>query len=106
VLNLEADSGALVLFEGTHVVLLFVERLEATMTDLRGGIDELELDLLEVLSLVVDVEWLSEADGSLADAHARALDHEEVVLDLTVVGEATNGVDRLDGDVGGGGTIV
>merc|ERR1719219_3384481 len=106
VLNLEADGGALVLFEGTHVVLLLVERLEATVSDLRGGIDKLELDLLEVLSLVVHVERLSEADGSLSDAHARAFDHEEVVLDLTVVGEAADGVDRLDGEIGGGGAIV
>lgn len=76
------------------------------MSDLRGGIDELELDLLEVFSLVVHVEWLSEADGSLSDAHARTLDHEEVVLDLAVMGEAADGVDRLDGEIGGGGAIV
>jgi len=101
-MDLEADGGALVLLEWTHVVLLLFEGLEATVTNLRGGIDEFEFDLLEVLSFVVDVEWLSEADRALSDTHARALDHQEVVLDLTVVREAANWVDRFDGDVGGG----
>jgi len=103
---LEADGGALVLFERTHVVLFLFEGLEATVADLRGGIDEFELDLLEILSLVVHVHWSSQADGALADTHAGALDHEEVVLDLAVMREAANWVDRFDGDVGGGGTIV
>jgi len=76
------------------------------VTELGGGIDALEVDLLQVLSLVVNQEWLSEENGSLSDAHARSLDHDEVVLDLTVVWEATNGVDALLGQVGLGGTVV
>jgi len=103
---LEADSGTLVLFERTHVVLFLFEGLEATVSDLRGGIDEFELDLLEILSLGVNVHWSSQTDGALADTHAGALDHEEVVLDLAVMREATDWVDRFDGDVSCGGTIV
>lgn len=76
------------------------------MTELGGGIDALEVDLLQVLSLVVNQEWLSEENGSLSHAHARSLDHDEVVLDLTVVWEATNGVDALLGQVGLGGAVV
>lgn len=76
------------------------------MSDLGGGIDKFELDLLEVLSLVVDVERLSKADRALSYTHARSLDHEEIVLDLSVMREAADGVDRLYGDVDGGGAIV
>jgi len=103
---LEADSGTLVLFERTHVVLFLFEGLEATVSDFRGGIDEFELDLLEILSLGVNVHWSSQTDRALADTHAGALDHEEVVLDLAVMREATDWVDRFDGDVSCGGTIV
>jgi len=76
------------------------------VSELGGGIDTLEVDLLEVLSLVVDQEWLSQKNGSLSDAHARALDHDEVVLDLTVVWEASDWVDALFGEVGLSGTVV
>jgi len=76
------------------------------VTELGGGIDALEVDLLQVLSLVVNQEWLSEEDWSLSHAHAGSLDHDEVVLDVTVVWEATNWVDALLGQVGLGGTVV
>jgi len=69
-MGLEADRSALVLLERTHIVLLLFESLEATVANLRGGVDEFEFDLLEVLSFVVDVEWLSEADRALSDTHA------------------------------------
>jgi len=54
----------------------------------------------------VDQEWLSQKNGSLSDAHARALDHDEVVFDLTVVWEASDWVDALFGEVGLSGTVV
>jgi len=76
------------------------------VTELGGGIDALEVDLLQVLSLVVNQEWLSEEDWSLSDAHARTLDHDKVVLDVTVVWEATNWVDALFGQIGLGRTVV
>ena len=34
------------------------------------------------------------------------LDHDEIVLDQTVVNETTDGVDGFVSDIGGGGTIV
>jgi len=103
---LDTDSGALVLLERSHVLGLLFEGLEATVSDLRGGIDELELDLLEILSLVVNKERLSEKNRSLSDAHATALDHDKVVLDLAVMREAADRVDRFDGDIRGGATVV
>jgi len=103
---LETDGSALVLLEWTHVVLLLVQSLEATVTNLRGGVDEFELDLFEVLSFSVDVQGSSQTDRALADTHAGALDHEEVVLDLAVVREAADRVDGFDGDVSGSGAIV
>jgi len=98
-LVVDADGSALVLLEWTHVGLLLVQSLESTVANLRGGIDEFQLDLLQVLSLVVSKQWLSHEDWSLADAHATTLDHDEVVLHFTVVWEATNRVDALLSDV-------
>jgi hypothetical protein len=105
-LVLDADGGELFLLEWAHELSLLLDGLESTVTELGGGIDALEVDLLQVLSLVVNQEWLSEEDWSLSHAHARSLDHDEVVLDLTVVWEATNGVDALFGQVGLGRTVV
>jgi len=102
----DADGGELFLLEWSHELSLLLDGLESTVTELGGGIDALEVDLLQVLSLVVNQERLSEENGSLSHAHARSLDHDEVVLDLTVVWEATNGVDALLGQVGLGGTVV
>jgi hypothetical protein len=39
--------------------------------------------------------YLSEGDDSLLGSHAAALQHDEVIVDLTVVGEATHGGDAL-----------
>jgi len=105
-LVLDADGGELFLLEWAHELSLLLDGLESTVTELGGGIDALEVDLLQVLSLVVNQEWLSEEDWSLSDAHAGSLDHDEVVLDVTVVWEATNWVDALFGQVSLGGTVV
>jgi len=105
-LVLDADGGELFLLEWAHELSLLLDGLESTVTELGGGIDALEVDLLQVLSLVVHQEWLSEEDWSLSHTHARALDHDEVVLDLTVVWEATDWVDALLGQIRLGRTVV
>jgi hypothetical protein len=105
-LVLDANGSELFLLEWSHELSLLLDGLESTVTELGGGIDALEVDLLQVLSLVVNQEWLSEEDWSLSHAHAGSLDHDEVVLDVTVVWEATNWVDALLGQVGLGGTVV
>jgi len=95
-----------VLLEWTHEGALFVDGLEATVTLLGGGIDELELDGLESSSGSLLEEGLSEGDGSLLGSADTALDHDEVRLDKTVLNKATNGVDALVGDIDLGGSVV
>ena len=94
------------LLEWSHEGALLVDGLEATVTLLGGGIDELELDGLESSSGSLLEERLSESDRSLLGSADTALDHDEVGLDETVLDEATDGVDALVGDVGFGGSVV
>merc|ERR1711937_108491 len=78
---LEAAEGALLLLGG----------LEATVAELGGSVDELELDLLQGLAAGVLQEGLAQGDAPLAGAHDTALDHQPVVLHDAVVGEAAEG---------------
>jgi len=82
---------------------LLVFGLEATVTKLGRSVDEFELDLLEGISGSLGHDALSQGEDSLLDAGGRALDHEEVQLDDTVMGEATQGSDGLLGQIDGGG---
>jgi len=106
VARLSIDGDLLVLLEWSHEGALLVDCLEATVTLLGGGIDELELDGLESSSGGLLEERLSEGDGSLLGSADTALDHDEVRLDKTVLNKATNGVDALVGDIGFGGSVV
>jgi len=105
-LVVQASGGLPVLLERAHEVLLLLDGLEPTVTNLRSSIDKVDLDLLKILPLVVDQERLPQDDGPLPDTHAGAFDDDKVVLDLTVMGEVADGVDGLDGQVGLGGTVV
>ena len=81
-------------------------RLEATVTHLGGGVDELEVDVLQSGTGSLFQQGLAEGDGALLGANNTTLDQNEIVLDKTVVNKATNGVDRLVGDVDLSGTVV
>jgi len=70
------------------------------VAELRGGVDELELDLLQIATGGVDHERLAESDDTLLGSGDRSLEDEEIVLDDTVMGEATHGRDGLLGDIG------
>ena len=70
-----------------------------TYTELGRGVDELELDLLEIPAGSVNHERLADGDDTLLRAGDGALQHEEVVLDDTVMRETTHGSDRLLGDI-------
>lgn len=87
------------LLEGTKGLVLLVLGLEATVTHLGGGVDELEGDLLEGRAADLVDEGLAEGNGALLDTGAGALDHDEVLLDNTEVGEATERGDVLLGQV-------
>lgn len=78
------------------------------MSELAGGVDELEGDLLQAGTAGVDDGALAEGEHALFDTNAASLDHEEVVVDDTIVGEATHGGDGLLGEIelGGGRGLV
>jgi hypothetical protein len=76
------------------------------VTDLGRGIDELDLDLLGSTVLGLREVALSEDDGSLAGTNDAALNHNEVLVDLTVVGEPTERSDVLLDGVGLSGGVV
>jgi hypothetical protein len=84
--------GLEVLLEGTLVLLLLGEGLVSTVTELGRGIDPLELDLLEGTTAGVGEHGLAESHNPLLDTRAGTLDHDEVVLDLTVADETTHAI--------------
>ena len=88
--------------------LPFVLGLEPAAAELGGGVDPLKVDLFGSNPPVVDVDGLPEGDGPLGSTADRALDHEEVVVNVTVPGEAAHWVDGLLGEVelGGAGGVL
>lgn len=76
------------------------------MSILGGGVDELESRGLNTLSGGHD--GLTKSDGTLLDTRDATLEHDPVVGDSTVVGEATHGGDSLLGEIelSGGGNIL
>lgn len=78
------------------------------MAELGRGVNELERNLLEVTARGVDLVRLADSQNTLLHTRAAALDHDEVVLHHTVVGEATHGGNGLLGGVelGGGRGLV
>lgn len=79
-----------------------------TYTEFRRGIDELELNLLKIPTRSVDHKRLADGDDTLLRAGYGALQQEVVVLDDTVMREATKRGDGLLGDIvlSGGVTLV
>ncbi len=78
---------------------LLVGGLESSVTHLTGCIDELEVDLLESSSGDLREKRLSECDNSLLWSHDATLEHDEVFIDLTVVGETSHRGDGLLGQI-------
>jgi len=87
------------LLEHTQELLLFLDGLESSMTELAGSVDELELDLLQGRATGLRDKGLTESEDSLLDTDTTTLDDDEVLLDLSVVREATQGVDGLLGKI-------
>lgn len=88
--------------------MLLFRSLESTLTELGGGVDPFQSDLLSSLSGSVGVQGLSQSDDSLSGTWDGALDHDVVVVDGTVVDEATHWGDGLlcSVEVGGGVALV
>lgn len=76
------------------------------MSHLGRGIDELQIDLLQRRTAGVDEQRLAQSEHALLAADAAALQHQKIVVDLTVMGETTHGGDRLVCQVVFGGGVV
>jgi len=95
-----------ILFERSHKGHFVLLGLEATVTHLGAGVDELELDVLKSLPLGVNQKGLSQSEHTLLRSNATSLDHNEILLNLTVVRESTHGVDRLVSQIVIGSSVV
>jgi len=102
----DSDGSELFLLEWSHKLSFFFDGLESTVTEFGGGIDGFQVDLFQIFSFVVGQQWFSENDWSLSDTHAGSLDHDKVVLDFTVVWEASDWIDGFFSQIGFGGTVV
>jgi len=69
--------------------------LESSMTKLGGGVNELEVHHLQSSLLGVGQQRLPQCQHPLLGSNTTSLDHEEVLLHLSVVREASHGVDGL-----------
>lgn len=69
------------------------------MTELGGGVDELDVDLLEGSAGSLREARLAESDRTLLRAEDVALEHNPVFVDHTVMREPTQRSDALLGDI-------
>jgi len=76
------------------------------VTDLRGGIDELKVNLFKSSSGNLGNQTLSKDESSLLGTNAAALDDKEILLNNTVVGETTQRSDALFGQISSSGSVV
>jgi hypothetical protein len=79
-----------ILLENTLVLPLLGRGLVSTVTELGGGIDPFELDLLERPPAGVGEHGLAESHDTLLDTRAVTLEQNEVVLNLTIADETTH----------------
>ena len=84
----------------------FVGSLESTVTKLRGGIDELKVDLFKGSSANLGNQTLSEEDGSLLRSDTATLDEDEIFSDDTVMRETTQRSDVLLSKISSSGSVV
>lgn len=76
------------------------------MTEFRSGIDRFKIDFLQIFSFVVSQKRLPQQNWSLPDSHATSLDHDEIVLNFTVVRKASDWIDGFFSQIGLGRTVV
>jgi len=87
----------LVLLDTSEEAGLLVGSLEAAVTDLGGGIDKLESDLLKSGTGSLWKKRLTKSDNTLLGTNDTTLNHQPILVDNTVVGEATHWGDSLLG---------
>jgi hypothetical protein len=86
----------------TKELSLLVSSLESTMTKLGAGIDEFKIDNLKMLPGGVVHHALSQNKRTLLYSNTCSLDHDPVLVDLTIVDESSHRCDSLLGQVGSG----
>lgn len=87
------------LLEDTHPLSLLLASLEATVTHLGRGIDELEGDLFGELAGLLRRHGAAEGHDTAARTADGTLDHDVVVTDDTITDETTHGGDGLLSEV-------
>lgn len=92
--------------KGSEELVLLFEGLETTVAEFGRGVDELDFNLLGHPVAGGWEEGLAENNWSLLDTENLTSDEEVVLVDLTVVGEATHWGDVLLNGVGVGGSVV
>ena len=92
--------------EDTKETVLLVLGLEASVTELRAGVDELEADFLEGRALGVNEAALTEGQDALLGSNNASLEHEPILIDNTIVGKSTHGCDGLEGKIRLSGGVV
>lgn len=98
--------GSLLGGKWSHELVLLFDGLEFTVTDLGGGIDELDLSLMGVESSGWLEKRLSDGDLSLSWSHNGTSEEEEIFVDNTVMWESTNWGDVFDMSIRLGGGVV
>mmetsp|Transcript_84379 Transcript_84379/g.188443 ORF Transcript_84379/g.188443 Transcript_84379/m.188443 type:complete len:299 (-) Transcript_84379:464-1360(-) len=79
---------------------LLLAGLEAPVTHLGGGVDELQVDLLGGPAAHLRQQRLAQRDDALLWPHDGALQHHPILRDLAIVEEATHGSDSLLSKIG------
>jgi len=85
----------LIPLEWTHEGQLIGGGLEATMTKFGRGVDEFKIDLFQSCSLRVGQQALSQSENSLLRPNTATLDHQKVIVDLSVMRETAHWSDTL-----------
>jgi len=76
------------------------------VTKLGRSVDKLELDLFQISPGSVHHQTLTNRQYSLLRSGHATLEHQEIVLDDTIMGEATQWCDGLVGRIRVGGTVL
>jgi len=92
--------------EGSEELILLFGSLEATVTQLGGGIDKLKVDLLGHPVLGAGEDGLSENDSTLLGSHDLTLHEDVILVDFTVMWETTHGGDVLLDGISSASSVV
>jgi len=98
--------GLLLGSEGSEPLVFLLGGLETTVTELGGGIDELDFNLFGHPAAGSWEDGLTEDDSSLLDTHDLTSDEKVVVVDFTVVGETTHRGNVLLDGISSSGSVV